>query len=79
MKVCENDLCTKKGDAYTKEIIEALKLALSENDNRAVLVMTEFYNEYYPRINKAYSAAEGINLVKEEDYFPTSREETPKI
>lgn len=41
--------------------------------------MTEFYNEYYPRINKAYSAAEGINLVKEEDYFPTSREETPKI
>ena len=68
----------KKGDAYTEEIIEALKLALSENDNRAVLVMTEFYNEYYPRINKAYSAAEGINLVKEEDYFPTSREGDPE-
>ena len=64
----------KGGDAYTDEIIEALENKLTETDKRMVISMTEFYNEYYPRINAAYSKAEGINLIKEEDYFPTSRE-----
>lgn len=62
-----------KGDAYSEDMITALRDAMTEEDTRIMEVLTEFYDGYYPRINAAYESAEGISLAKEEVYIPISR------
>ncbi len=64
-----------EGDAYTVEIIDAMRNRVYELDHGSEIIqsLTEFYNEYYSRINETYKKAEFVNLPREELYIPTRR------
>ena len=69
-----------EGDAFTDDIISALRdaVAKSEHGTQIIEALTQFYAEYYPRIDEVYSRAEGIHLAQEELYIPTSRHGDPE-
>lgn len=59
-----------ESNAYTDEIIGALRDTLSEEDHRLIEAQVQFYNEFYERINAAYENAYGVSLPKIENYSP---------
>ena len=69
----ESKARNKKGDAFSQDMIDALRNEVTPQEYRMISALTKFYNEYYTRINKVYRKAEGVNLPQEELYIPISR------
>ena len=69
----ESKARNKKGDAFSQDMIDALRNEVTTQEYRMISALTKFYNEYYTRINKVYRKAEGVNLPQEELYIPISR------
>ena len=61
-------------EGYTTEILQALEDALDTQDKQLINVQTQFYNEYYERINVVYENIYGVTLPKVENYIPIRRE-----
>lgn len=64
----------KVGMAYTDEIIKAIENYLTPQDKAFVKAQLEFYQEYYDSINKVYRDIYGVDLPKNPNYSPLSRE-----
>ena len=69
----KESMMSPKGNAYTEEIITALKNEMTELDYRMVTAQLEFYEEYYQRINEVYERVYGYTLPKIEFYSPIKR------
>ena len=65
----------KEGNAYNDAIIAALRNELTGQERAQVDALIDFYEQYLPRINAAYSKAYGVNLDKVPGgvYIPTRR------
>ena len=63
-----------KSNGYTQEFLDHVEKQMDSQDNIIIKEMIKFYNEYYDSVNEVYSRLYGVNLPKEDFYFPTKRE-----
>lgn len=63
----------KESNGFTEEILKKVSDALDTQDSLIIDEMILFYDDYYNSINDVYRELYGVNLPKEEFYFPTSR------
>lgn len=69
------DAMKETSDAYTEEIIEALEAEVNDDpySRAAVRASTEFYDKYFPDIDKAYTDYYGVHMPRIDRYIPVRR------
>jgi hypothetical protein len=62
-----------ESNAFTEEILTKVSNEMDSQDNIIIDEMIKDFDEYYDSINEVYRDLYGVDLPKEEFYFPTSR------
>lgn len=67
-------LMNPKANAYTDEIISAIRQNLDEVDMQIIESTLDYYRNFYPDINAVYKKLNGVNLGMVETYVPIRAE-----
>lgn len=73
--VVAEDSMSPESDAYTEEIIQAIKDEVNQDAQMRAIKdgLLEFYAEYFPDIDKAYTSYYGVHLPRIDRYVPVTR------
>jgi len=63
-----------EGMAWSQAMVDALREFLTPQDEAFIARQMDWYREYYNRTNQIYSEIYGVNLPKNDNYSPISRE-----